>query len=324
MSGAPTANKDGYSAGTFKEADLSPFLDRDTEIATFRQMLDHSENRILLLQGPQGMGKSWLLNDMRRICHECGVASVLVDFSSPVLAQPDRVIRHLRERIGGRFAERISEAEMRLQRDFSITDGSLAYQARDFVRSVPMGLQAAGAGAAIGSSVEVGRDFVGRDAITISNSPITIYPGGSAALASEEIEARRNITLHDALIDLLKQQRLVIFFDQYDNATDLVKQWLRYQVLAWQLDGLEEFRGLWTVIAGESLPLSDDISHGQRTVRRLAVGPLPSEDLHLYWIKQHGLSEQILDFALTGSARNTATLFFILRNFATGNGATQT
>jgi hypothetical protein len=305
--------------GALDDCDLRPFLDRDEEIAAFKGILGHPDQRIVLLQGAQGMGKSWLLNDLKRLCGERGVTSVLVDFSNPALAQPDRVIRLLGERIGGPFASAIGEAESNARRDFPGAEGGLASGARDLALGVPPGFGAGGAGATVEKSVEVGRDFIGRDSITISNSPITIFPGNTLALASEVIEARQNSAMRAALRDLLRQRRLAIFFDQYDNATDTVKNWLRYQILAWQLDEQDEFLNLWTIIAGDALPLLSDLVLSRRGVRLLKLGPLPRTDLRQYWVEQQGLSEQILDFALTGSAQNTATLIFILRNFAIGH-----
>jgi hypothetical protein len=133
--------------------------------------------------------------------------------------------------------------------------------------------------------------------------------------------ARQNSARHAALRDLLRQLRLAIFFDQYANAPDPVKNWLRYQILAWQLDEQDEFLNLWTIIAGDALPLLSDLVLSRRGVRLLTLGPLPRTDLRQYWVEQQGLSEQVLDFALTGSARNTAALIFILRNFAVGHAA---
>ncbi len=87
------------------------FVDRDPEVRSFGRVLAHPTQRIFLLRGGEGMGKTDLLQRLRHECKGTAVKTVLLDFRyDDELTEPRQVIDRLRERIGGCFDEVLTRA----------------------------------------------------------------------------------------------------------------------------------------------------------------------------------------------------------------------
>ena len=242
--------------------DLREFVNREVALRAFAGLRGDPRRRILLVQGPEGIGKSCLLRRLRQDCHQTGTSFAMVDFRSDrgLFAARDVVLR-LQEQIDGPFAAHLEKADLEFQT-------SLAAQA--VAGAVFRPLPAAVAGASgdggnrvtVGDEVQVTGDIFGGNKIVICNSPITILPTNGAGLARDSRTARWNGAFQQALILAAAQGSLVLFFDSYEEALPDVADWLLQQLLRPVLEEMGDLANLgrrcWTpsAFAGRSKSLA--------------------------------------------------------------------
>lgn len=297
--------------------DLYEFVNRKVEMNAFSQLLSHRRQRILLLHGEPGIGKSCM---MRRLRHMCGnhanLLSALVDFGGRrPLTQVKQVIEYLREQIGGSFAQQLAQVELQIQREFGGWMGMAPNS--DTFSSMFASVPGGGSGNVfLSGQVSVGGDVVGGNKLTISNSSLVFNPAGGTAFAQSEIDTRRNIAFGQALSSLLRKQKVVLFFDHFEKATQEVATWLEQYLLEPLLDGKEAFRHLWLVMAGERVPLQNQASRWRHVLRSLEIGPLMEDAIRLFWVEKRQLDPSALMFVKQATLGKPELLFMIANNFS--------
>lgn len=292
------------------------FVNRKAELKALTSLLNDHSRRILLLSGDTGVGKTWVLHRLRRVCLEAQTLSPLVDFRyDSTLFTPDRVIRRLREQIGGAFAEQLAQVESQILRDPALNPTVMLSQPGQALGGAFSSLSSGAAGGvSIAGSVEVGGDIVGRDKITISNSSIIVNPGGGLDQAQTEIRTRRNTTFRAALSQLLAERSLVVFFDHFEEATDEVVHWLRRQVIGLHFTGADSFSNLWLVVAGLNQPFHSERHHWGHVFQTRRIEPLEYEAIQMFWVDKRGLDPANLSQVARLSGGNPRSLFFMANN----------
>ncbi len=308
--------------------DLDIFLDREDEIGAFTRLLSHSKRRILLLYGLKERGKTRLLHQLREDCCDEHTLSTLVDFRiEKTLTEPDSVISRLREQIGGRFDREMGQAEYRIRQELAAVPVS---QPASFAEALAAALPAQARGSTGGvhlsgiDKVQVGGSIVGGHQVTLRDCTFISDPGAGPEKASDQIENQRNIAFRAALKNLQAEQKVVLFFDHFEDATGRVPAWLQEHVLTLHLKGSDEFSNLWSVIAGRRVPLQDEVDAYCHRLSSLDIGPLPEEAILLYWVDACGLDRAIVKAFIQGSGGNTQMLCLCLKNYAQAPRAEQT
>ena len=295
--------------------DLYEFVNRKAEIDTFSQLLAHRRQRILLLHGLPGIGKSCTIRRLRRVCrNHPNLLTALVDFGSRrPLSQVKQVMEHLREQIRGPFAQQLAQVELQIQREFGGLMG-MAPSAETF--SSMFSTVGDSGNVFLSGQVSVGGDVVGGNKLTISNSSLIFNPAGGTAFAQSEIDTRRNMAFRQALSSLLMKQKVVLFVDHFEKATEEVAAWLQQHLLEPLLEGEEEFRNLWLVIAGDRVPLQDEAYRWRHVVRSQKIGPLMEDAIRAFWVEKRNLDPSALMFVQQATLGKPDLLFMIANNFA--------
>lgn len=293
--------------------DLDEFVNRKVEMNAFSQLLSHRRQRILLLHGEPGIGKSSMIRRLRGLCpNHANFLSALVDFGGRrPLSEVKQVIEYLREQIGGSFAQQLGQIELKIQREFGGLMGSQTFSS--------MFTPVAGSGGGnvfLSGQVSVGGDVVGGNKLTISNSSFVFNPAGGTAFAQSEIDTRRNMAFGQALSSLLLKQKVILFFDHFEKATQEVKAWLEQHLLEPLLEGEDAFRHLWLVMAGEHVPLQNQASRWRHVLRSLEIGPLMEDAIRLFWVEKRQLDPSALMFVNQATLGKPELLFMIANNFA--------
>jgi hypothetical protein len=253
-------------------------------------MLGHRAQRILLLQGAEGMGKSCLVQRLRHECRQRQLRTALLDFrSSAPLDQPDQVIRQLRTEIGGVFARQLEQVETQIRQDFaSVAAAPLLMNWLGGGGPAPAG----GHRINLSGQVEVGGDVVGGDKITIANPTIVLNPNGGFDLGQAEAQTRRSTAFRAALAAALATEPLVLFIDHFEKASTEAKLWLRQHILGLHLEGTgngtDGFDKLWIVAAGRSVPLQEETASWRDRLQLQPLAPFPNDIIAAFWVEKRG------------------------------------
>jgi hypothetical protein len=311
--------------------DSSCFLDREPELRDFASLLSRQQERILLLYGEKGMGKSCLMRRLRAECDAAGVLSVVVDFGSDyaLCEDPDSIITLLQDRLGGAFADGVQAAEAKAQQDFaasgvaSTASEALASAVQAALASVlqaalPPANVAPASGLSVSGPLTVSGDMFGGHKIstdvTINNPQLITSPGGGLKYQQEKIAAARDGAFRPALKAFVAQQPLMLIFDHFEEAMKTVPAWLQNQVLGIHTEGEGGFSNLWLLVSGDRVPFQDRLADYTDRLCAQPVGPLPDDAIYLYWCDQRGLDRTYVATSLRASKHNTRLLFMFCRN----------
>lgn len=304
------------------EISYDQFLNREVEINGFKDLLAHRRHRILLLNGPAGVGKSSLLAQLQEMCTGYQVASAVVDFRrhKVSLSDPDAVIGSLRDQLGGSFADQLGQAEAQILQELSpgVVRQTTTNFAEAWIGTPAPASQAASTGVQIlgPTSVRVGGSIVGGNQTIIKDSTVFLNAANGQLYLNEEIGRRRNLAFRQSLRGLLADRKVILFFDHFEQTTGVVDRWVNEQVLDLQKDPGGAFQNMWVVIAGRTVPLQDQVEEWRNILRSQRIGPLQDDVIFMFWVDRCGLDRTIVDAFIKGSKRNTKLLFMMLLNYA--------
>lgn len=276
--------------------DLQQFVNREALIDAFQGLLTHPRRRLLLVEGPAGIGKSCLLWQLRHLCRAGGGTPLFVDLADPRLVAPESLIGAFGAQLGTTF---------------------------DDPEPTPAGLLGSLAttrgGVTISGSANVGGDVVGGDKITINNSSVVVRLGGGIEMALENHRARLELALRRTLIERLRDRPLVVLLDHLSKepgqqATAEVTQWLRYSLIAWLLEEPEAFANLRLVVAGRQPPFGTDVEQWRYLAGSEVVRPLLPEAVRQFWVDRRRLDETHLPGFIEVSGGNPGLLFLMANN----------
>lgn len=293
------------------------FLDRVGEMGIFQRLLAHRRRRILLIHGHEGRGKTHLLHELLHVCRESQAAPpderivcTVLDFATDqMLDEPKGVIDRLRGDLAGSFDQQMREAEGRIIRDLAPSADAVPASP-----GAPSSVQISG-----GGTVNVSGSIVGRDQYMIRDSNVVIQSGAGSQYAHKEAITQRNNAFHAALKGFQAAQRVVLFFDHYEHATEAVDEWFHSHVLHLHRTADGDFSNLWLIVTGRQVPLQDQVDEW-RTLREVELGPLPEEDVVLFCVSSLGLDEAFVTRLINESSGNTKLLFLRLRGHVRQSG----
>lgn len=279
------------------------FVDRAAELQTFWEMVrPQSDQRLLLIQGLRGMGKTYLLNEYRAQSEAAGLAHAWVDFDDsanrdhvPIVAL--RIWRQLqlgsfqeflqimadyrtssRRRVAEAVgAGRVSGAEAPSPAgrgnghspqapDTASDDGS----AGDRIVA-ELGNVGAGAQVAVGKEIEMVSQFI-------------VNFQRDDPFVRQAVQDSLTTALAQRLSDRAQTGTTLFFFPHWDKTKTATGEWLRRELLGWILDGT--LPNAVAVIAGLDVP---DLGRLPHRIRWLTLQELPDEAVRTYWVEKCGL-----------------------------------
>ena len=163
--------------------------------------------------------------------------------------------------------------------------------------------------------VHVQGDVIGGDKIIIRNLPVIVDPAAGLRLAQEEVQTRRNVAFREALAAQLAEQRIVLFIDHYEEATQELGTWLYRHLLSLHLDGTDWSANLWIIVGGRRVPLQDEVERWQHVLRDRLLGPLDDDAIYVYWVNKRGLDPDPLGVISKLSGGNPQMLYLMANNW---------
>lgn len=290
------------------------FVNRQSELETFALFMQSSVQRVLVICGEEGMGKSCLLQQFRQHPLVLNRKISILDFrDDPTLAQVLGVIHGLRQQWQGEFDQALGEVELCLQQEF------YARQAA----SVPTQLAQAFAGSGVpmtgnltlSGSVQAENIVLGTN-IVISNSSLVLNPNRGADLVELELNFRRSNAFREALSHLATNQPLLLLVDHYDQANELVKQWLNKNLFALALDYTPTFANLRIVVACQSSPFDPPKMVLSEILVTQKLQPFSYDIVELFWVGKRKLDKLYAQAMAKASGGHPATLVLMANNYA--------
>jgi hypothetical protein len=281
--------------------DPERFVNREDQLAAFQTCLQGTGDRpVLLFYGPQGAGKTSMLNHLRRFCRTETRTCTLVDLWHDSLFEAEEIIEFLCRRIPA-LGEAMEPRRKALEQAWGeqLATGSVPSGQSGDDTTVP-------AGPAPASTFEVRTGDIGAGAVvvigqgnSINNSQL--YP------APEQAPARiRKQWLHDLsrvfreeLRQLADRELVVLLFDSCDQTTPEARKWMWNELFDPLLYGSLAFPpNLVIAVAGdrackEGIWLDEMIRRGEG-VEAQELGELPRKAVRKYWTEIRGLDEALL------------------------------
>ncbi|MBI4674427.1 MAG: AAA family ATPase [Chloroflexi bacterium] len=296
---APTegvpADAPGAAAGrtnprlTLSAIVLQWFVNRERETRHFIEMLQGRDpKRILLIKGPTGIGKTWLLRRLAQEARARNVPSATINFSSANTIDTLWIFQNVAQQVGSRHFPFLSAA---LEN---------ATQLR-----VVLKVEAGGSSSVdISGSANVEGDLVGGDVIKGNRFYLS---GDNPDLRQIWQQQLRQAFLSD-LAAWVENQDAVLLFDSYESATQEPRTWMAEQLLAQIGEG--KLANLRLVIAGEQVPPLPSLWRNLITV--LGLAPLPAAEVRRYLTEKRNLviSEQVVSaiYEVTGGKPDLVAL----------------
>jgi len=215
---------------------MSWFVNREKQFLGFQKLLaGETPKRVMLVQAPADMGKTWLIQRMQTHCLQNGIPAMQVSFADRQAYDYLALVRLGRDQLGPE------------------SFNSLTQTINSFTQtSITLSTGQGSAGVTISevdtSSVAVGGDVAGRDIIRDNQFFIN---------ADSEITRRAaEIQINDAFFLCLQEfpldKPVVFLFDACENIGAEAKQWIVEQLLLRIGEGL--LKRVIVIIAGRTVP----------------------------------------------------------------------
>ncbi len=218
------------------------FVDREKQTAGFGKILDGgTPKRVMLIEAPGGLGKSWTIEYMRAECQRRQVPNVEIDFADGTVYDFLTLLRRARDSFADPIFNPLTQAinelaqpTLRLE-----TVGSTA-------ATVDLGSNNAFSSANV-SVGDVGTVIKDNSFVLNTDSPVV----------RQAIQDRLTGVFFECLSALTQRGPLCFFFDTYDKVTLEAESWLVTQLLPRIREGL--LSNVVVVVAGRQVPTLDSV-----------------------------------------------------------------
>jgi len=293
---------------------IEDFVNREQQLATLWKVI-HQETpqRILLVLGEDGIGKTYLLDELQAECEEEGVACARVDFAELLDQSYMALVLSVWNQLGPAGFEHLAKtiADARGLGKWDVVGGGSgsAYSGNPH----PIQSSNVGGGTIEGHVGDVGpgaQVAIGRD-ITINRADVINYNYVIQTVRQDEQQAQDLIQVlvtaafQKCLIDLTTTREVVLLLDTWNRSVPSIRNWLRLNLLSWIAS--EQLPKASAVVAGLQV---SDLQRPQRRIERMTLAGLPAEAVKIYWIEKRGLPPEELPhiIRLTGGHPSTVAL----------------
>jgi hypothetical protein len=259
-----------------KNQDLSPrqsfllkrFVDRKDELQRFCQMLETSEQLVLIVTGESGIGKSTFMARLIDECRKRNWYRALVPCDLMTNVDYRSVMRKLRSEIGRDYFALFDDADKEV--------GEPEFRLK---------LEGNGGGnISVAEQAKIGGRSSIRDIVGVQLN----VPQEYLDSLDKQREKERRSTLTDLFVECLaevtQENRLVIFFDAVENMPKDVENWVMDELIVAAVTGT--IRNVKFVQCGQRKP---DVSEGiEFAVHETPLNPLGELDIVEY-LKKRGV-----------------------------------
>jgi hypothetical protein len=245
---------------------IEDFVNRETQLDLLWNMVcGKVDQRILLIRGPGGIGKTYLLDECRARCQAEKIACVRIDFDTLLERGYMTIVQMLWDQLGPLGFERLDQA--------LATASNLSPWQVDRDREPPSG------GVAFDGSTTIHGDVVGGNVYNINQASRHDHP-----MVQQRMQMLVTSALRECLADLAGTYRLVFLIDSWQDVPTDTRDWLRRHLLTWVAD--KTLSQAVMVIAGRELP---DVPGPPPRIRELTLPELPEAAVRSYWVERRGL-----------------------------------
>lgn len=239
---------------------LQWFVDRERALRRFSEMLSgRSPALVLMVEGPGGIGKTWLLERLDQEAWENQVPASRIDFASPAAFDDLLMVHRTALALGTRHFDTLNDTlaqatELRvvLKIESGAGDGSVVFH----------------------GDAHIEGDIAGRDIIKNNTFNLSADNPQTRKIWQENI----NQAFFADLARLASSSGVVLGFDSLERATNEAWSWIEDQLLRRIGDG--QLLGARVVIAGEQTPRLPSAWHD--LVAKLGLDPLPAAEVRKY------------------------------------------
>jgi hypothetical protein len=282
---------------------VSDFVNRTEQLNLLWQMArQETEPRILIVEAPFGMGKSYLIKEFRAECEEDGIELVCLDFEEKY-EDPGYmyIVKEIWSQLGPTGFELLGETLQETGRKSTkerIFEEFQSFQAgREDGASAPgangnEGDQTAGtagapperdaAGQTGGVNIYGGkntfRDVAGRDIIHLVQILQMDDP-----YVQEKARVWITDVLERCLLQVAAERRLIFLIDNWQKADGDTRKWLASSLVKWTADARLPKANI--MIAGDGV---QDVAPRKR-IRKIILPELEEQDAHSYLVDKCGL-----------------------------------
>jgi hypothetical protein len=279
------------------------FVDRVKQMQGFQKMTrGETDKCIMSIQAPAEMGKTWLIQRLRRECVACGLPTLHIDFRDRRPYDYLTIVRAARDQMG-------------------VLAFNVLTQTINELTGVNIQLSTAGVSGAggvqvsAGGQVTVGGDVAGGNIIKDNQ----FFVQADSGTARRAIEIRITDAFFACLSALaMPETKCVFLFDSYEDVTEEADRWLRDNLLTRLRD--KQLSNTLAIIAGRKTP-----DFGDDWKARLAstgLEPLSQDDVKEYLTDKRkvagldvatvfktcggrpGLLSQMVDLAAVGTEKD--------------------
>jgi hypothetical protein len=278
---------------------INDFVNREEQLTTLWKIVrQETDERVLLIHGIDGMGKTYLLNEFQAECEAEGINCVEIDFGESPDQDCMAIVLSVYQQLGPQGFEHLVqtyEEASTLGASKTVTTPPLAARAEyPAANPIPPGRPNSGHDppqTIHGDKVE-GDKIVGRvgdvgpgaQVIIGKQIEVTQIMQRDDPWVQQMIQARITAAFRDCLVKLTTTRKVVFLLNCWHKATTETCQWLCHHLLDWILT--KKLPDAAAVVCGLQVP---DLRRSSQYIRRLTLAELPDEAVRTYWIEKRGL-----------------------------------
>lgn len=266
---------------------ISDFVNREEALAIlWRMVRQETVQRVLLVHGPDLIGKTCLLDEFQQECRADRIASVLVDFEQRAGESYLTIITSVANQLGWEGFEHLTRVFKQV-RAYSALEASSTLSAADRARrpdgnAAPAGERAGGVD--FHAPAEIHRDVVGRDVNYVTQIVQYEHP-----LVQQTIQSDITSAFQKCLVALTTMREVVFLFDHWDRANPDTGNWICDTLLNWILEN--QLPRASAVVVNPEVPHLHNLF---RYIERFRLTYWTDETILRYWVEKRRLPPEAL------------------------------
>jgi hypothetical protein len=262
------------------------FVDRNEEIAFLHSAIKNLDQRVILLEGQLGSGKTSLLEEFHAEIPAAGFTSVYIDLSQRTFETGYLfVVLEFPNQLGPQYFTKLIQSIRQIRLE-------LTTPARE---RLPEGIEPApqsqGMAGESGGGIDIHGDLhapyaniAGRDIIQIINQLPNLDSTDNFFIMTELTTA-----FQGCLIQLSSDREVVFLLDHWEECNDQTRQWIQDHLIKWTLR--RQLSKAILVIASLEKP---GWYRKRRDISPLELGDFSEEAIRSFWVDVHGLPLEAL------------------------------
>jgi hypothetical protein len=251
---------------------IEDFVNREEHLATLWKIIRREvDQRALLIRGPAGIGKTYLLEECRARCAAERIACMCVDFAATLDRGYLAIVQAMYVQLGSNGFQRLFQA-------FEVASSQSAWPAPPLAADKPSSGRSGGVDMS-GPTTVMG-DVAGRDIINY----IQQIDRRDDPLVQRRIQSQVTAALHECLVELAATHTLVFLLDSWQDAPTDTCNWLNQNLLSWIVE--KQLPQAMVVVAGRAVP---DLRGPAPRIRQVALAELPEPAVRAYWVEKYRL-----------------------------------